>query len=382
MSLSRSPLRQAYDLDLKAAQEGFDWDSPLEAANKIREELEEILEELHKECSPHQQNALKDEMGDLLLACITFARHCHVDPEEALQQGLEKFRKRYTRLKYYAKKNGISLHETSADQLSTLWQNLKKTTKKTNILFVTLLMKVSLLGLGFLSSVLADQFLTNTPQPLEHMQKKAYISSALAKATNQRTTVLPGIELNLGLLPDFQSYLVVPIVQSKIPMKHIEYGYGDVRLGFKYRFIHETNTIPQVAFYPIFTFPSGDPDRGLGNGGNLESLPLWLQKSWGPWTLSGGGGYTLNHASLKFNFFSGGALLRRFIGDRWMLGGEFYLQGATSLDNHSTLIFNFGGHYIFTPNLACVFSSGHSIAGKKFLVGYFGFRILWDSDIK
>jgi uncharacterized protein YabN with tetrapyrrole methylase and pyrophosphatase domain len=70
MSLSRSPLRQAYDLDLKAAQEGFDWDSPLEAANKIREELEEILEELHKECSPHQQNALKDEMGDLLLAYL------------------------------------------------------------------------------------------------------------------------------------------------------------------------------------------------------------------------------------------------------------------------------------------------------------------------
>ncbi|MBY0501477.1 MAG: transporter [Alphaproteobacteria bacterium] len=377
MTLSRSPLRQAYDLDSKVAQEGFDWDSPLEAANKIREELEEILEELHKEYSPTQQNALEDEMGDLFLACVTFARHCHVDPEEALKKGLEKFRERYARLKNYAKKNDISLHEASADQLSALWQSLKKASRNANIFFATLPMSIGLLSLGFLSSATADQFLTNTPQTLEHMQKRVYISSAIAKATNQRTIVLPGIEYDLGLLPDFQSYFVVPIVQSKLPMKHIEYGYGDVRLGFKYRFIHETNTIPQVAFYPIFTFPSGDPDRGLGNGGSLQSLPLWLQKSWGQWTLSGGGGYTFNHAPLKFNFFSGGALLRRYIGDRWMLGGEFYLQGATSLVNHSSLILNFGGHYIFTPNLACVFSSGHSIAGKKFLVGYIGFRILW-----
>src|ERR1700722_13277501 len=99
MNLPRSPLMQAYSLFLEVAQEGFDWDSPLAAAEKVKEELEEVIEEIRKPNTSLRQQALKEEIGDLFLACSCLARHCNVNPDEAIIVGLAKFMKRYTRLK-------------------------------------------------------------------------------------------------------------------------------------------------------------------------------------------------------------------------------------------------------------------------------------------
>lgn len=120
MHLSPSPLMQAYFFFQKVAQEGFDWDSPFAAANKVKEELEEVLEELHKPTTPLQQQALKEEIGDLFLACSCLARHCHVEPDDAIDLGLKKFTKRYIRFKSYAKEKGVSLHDASNRAFGTL----------------------------------------------------------------------------------------------------------------------------------------------------------------------------------------------------------------------------------------------------------------------
>ncbi|HUX80532.1 MAG TPA: MazG nucleotide pyrophosphohydrolase domain-containing protein [Alphaproteobacteria bacterium] len=125
MSLSPSPLMQAFFLFQEVAKEGFDWDSPFAAARKVKEELEEVLEELNKP-GPSQQQALKEEIGDLFLACSCLARHCHVEPDEAIRSGLKKFMSRYQCLKDYVNEKGISLEEASATLLSTYWQELKK----------------------------------------------------------------------------------------------------------------------------------------------------------------------------------------------------------------------------------------------------------------
>jgi uncharacterized protein YabN with tetrapyrrole methylase and pyrophosphatase domain len=126
MPLSPSPLMKAYSFFQEVAQEGFDWDSPFAAANKVKEELEEVLEELHKPTNSLQQQALKEEIGDLFLACSCLARHCHIEPDDAIDLGLKKFKNRYIRFKSYAKEKGISLQDASATELSTLWQQLKK----------------------------------------------------------------------------------------------------------------------------------------------------------------------------------------------------------------------------------------------------------------
>lgn len=121
-----SPLIQAYILISEAAQEGFDWDSAFDAAKKVEEELEEVREELNKIDSPSRQQALAEEMGDLFLSCIVLARHCKVEPEEAIALGTKKFKKRYARLKSFALEKGMSIQATSSDELSLLWKELKQ----------------------------------------------------------------------------------------------------------------------------------------------------------------------------------------------------------------------------------------------------------------
>ena len=130
MHVPPSPLMQAYFFFQEVTKEGFDWDSPFAAARKVKEELEEVLEELHKPSTPLQQQALQEEIGDLFLACSCLARHCQVDPDEAIDLGLKKFQKRYVRFKSYAKEKGISFQGASATELSTLWNLIKEESTK------------------------------------------------------------------------------------------------------------------------------------------------------------------------------------------------------------------------------------------------------------
>lgn len=125
MSSSSSPLNEAYKVFLEASKEGFDWDSYLAAAKKVEEELGEVLEEMEKAPSPFQKQALIEEIGDLFLACTCLARHCQVEPDEAILIGLKKFQKRFNHFKAYAKEHGISLQETPTSELSKLWKKLK-----------------------------------------------------------------------------------------------------------------------------------------------------------------------------------------------------------------------------------------------------------------
>jgi hypothetical protein len=61
------------------------------------------------------------------------------------------------------------------------------------------------------------------------------------------------------------------------------YGFGDMELGVKYRFITEDDKSirPQVAFSPSVTIPTGNDRLDIGGGHSHLLLPLWVQKSIG-----------------------------------------------------------------------------------------------------
>lgn len=235
-----------------------------------------------------------------------------------------------------------------------------------------------LLTLGFQTHhSWADQYLTDTPQTMNYEQGEADIYSDLTKIKNDYGLRAPGFEARIGVMTDFQVRINIPAVVSITPGLTTTYGYGDLDIGFKYRFIHETETIPQVAFYPKFTLPSGSPDLRIGNGRNFERIPLWLQKTWKPWILSGGGGYAIDHNPRKFNYVFGGILLRYVFNPQLTLGGELFARGPVSLTDHSVLLLNVGGSYDFTPNVFLLFSAAHSIAGIKTLKSFVGLGLRW-----
>jgi hypothetical protein len=231
---------------------------------------------------------------------------------------------------------------------------------------------------GFQHTTFAGNFFTENPgtTDVEHVEYTPAIS--FIKKKKWSAFYSPQVEVNLGILTDFQGHLILPIQLYSPKGGKKAYGPGDVEIGAKYRFIHETDMMPEVAFYPKATLPSGDARLGLGWGAATESPALWVEKNWGDWKLSGGGGYTFIQAAKTANYAFGGALLQRQIIESLSLAGELSAQGTINNDYRSVLIFTFGGSYNFTKNLSLPFSLGHSLAGQKTLTAYLGLDWVWD----
>ncbi len=234
----------------------------------------------------------------------------------------------------------------------------------------------------FISGLLATAwagppFLTDDPEPVDYKHSEVYLFSTLDRAKDGSTITGPAFEFNRGILPDVQFHLVVPLVNILPSEGDSHHGLGDIEVGIKYRFVQETENMPQAGIFPMAELPSGDSDRGLGNGRTWVKLPLWIQKSWGPWTTYGGGGYAVNHAPDQRNYAFGGWLLQREFNESLTLGGELFAQGATSVDGRSTLICNLGGYYNVTPNFSLLFSGGRSVAGERHSIGYAGLYWTW-----
>lgn len=112
----------ALKLQQKAARVGFDWSEPEPIFDKIEEETRELKHALNHEGA----DAIKGEIGDLLFAVINLARHCDVEPEDALRTTNAKFRKRFKYIEDTLSKQGRSMEGSSLDEMEALWQEAKK----------------------------------------------------------------------------------------------------------------------------------------------------------------------------------------------------------------------------------------------------------------
>lgn len=225
-------------------------------------------------------------------------------------------------------------------------------------------------------------FLTDDPQPVDFHHYEAYIFSTLDRAPEDISAQGPAFEFNYGFAPNFQFHVVIPMSYSSPPNGPGEYGLGDMEIGVKFRFVQETANRPQIGIFPMVEAPTGNAARGLGNGITWYRLPLWIQKSRGPWTSYGGGGVTINHAAgMKNNFFAGW-LLQRDLSEKLTLGGEFFTQGADTTSGRGNTTANLGGYYNFSPNFSLLFSAGHTVAGETHAVGYLGLYWTWGPHTK
>jgi hypothetical protein len=170
--------------------------------------------------------------------------------------------------------------------------------------------------------VAGPPFLTDDPEPVDYRHWEAYLFT-LGDYSGGYTIEGPAVEVNYGVLPDTQLHLIVPMTTVSGGGRPTATGLGDTEFGIKYRFVHETNSWPQIGVFPFAELPTGDASRGLGNGRTWFQLPLWLQKSFGPWTTYGGGGEVLNSAPGERNHPYGGWLIQRDFGKHLTLGAQF-----------------------------------------------------------
>jgi nucleoside triphosphate diphosphatase len=119
VALALPALLRADKLQKRAARIGFDWPDARPVFDKLKEEIAELEAEIQK---PADQQALKEEMGDILFAAANLARKLDIDPEAALRHATAKFERRFRRVEALAAERGSG---SDLGALETLWQQVK-----------------------------------------------------------------------------------------------------------------------------------------------------------------------------------------------------------------------------------------------------------------
>jgi len=137
-------LLEAHKLSSRAARIGFDWPNIQGLFDKLREETEELQEQLKEFPAPGPQphgrgvagagrpqisedlrDRLEGEVGDLFFVLVNIARYLSLDPESALKKTNRKFKRRFQWMEDQLRATARSPQEASMEELESLWQRAK-----------------------------------------------------------------------------------------------------------------------------------------------------------------------------------------------------------------------------------------------------------------
>ncbi len=217
---------------------------------------------------------------------------------------------------------------------------------------------------------------TDDPETLEQGHWEFYLAGEVNRNFNGDWSGLgPMVDANYGLLPDLQLHFTTPFAFQRPRNFPGPYGYGDTELGTKFRFVHETEDMPQMSLYPLVELPTGDHNNGLGNGKSQLYIPLWIQKGFGEWTTYGGGGYWFNPGPTNRDWWFIGWEVERKITESFTLGAEVFHTTANTIGNRGETSLNLGAVYDLSDTYHLMLSVGHSFQGPAQLEGYLGLQI-------
>jgi len=216
---------------------------------------------------------------------------------------------------------------------------------------------------------------TDDPEPVELGHWEIYLSSRPVHDDAGWNGTAPHAEVNYGAINNLQLHVILPLAFNSPNTGPSVYGLGDVELGFKYRFIKETSSIPQVGIFPIVDIPTGNQNKGLGNGGTQVFLPIWIQKSFGKWTTYGGAGYRINKTEGNKNSVYLGWLLQNHVRENITVGIELYHITPQTVDGEAENHFNIGTVFDISKNHHILLSAGKSLKGTTAFQGYIGYQL-------
>jgi nucleoside triphosphate diphosphatase len=144
VSSAMPSMLEAHKLSSRAAQAGFDWPDVEGLFDKLREETEELREQLKEFPAPtprpqgrgvagsgrtavpeQLQARLEEEVGDLFFVLVNVARYLSVDPESALRRSNRKFKRRFQWMEDRLHASGRAADQASMEELEALWQQAK-----------------------------------------------------------------------------------------------------------------------------------------------------------------------------------------------------------------------------------------------------------------
>ncbi len=128
-------LHRAHRLQDRAAGVGFDWPDATGPAEKVEEELREVLHQLESAPVTRTEHgtpvldanhaALENELGDLLFAVVNLCRKSGVHAALALDRANAKFTRRFSGIEALAAERGIDVRTAGLEKLDALWDEVK-----------------------------------------------------------------------------------------------------------------------------------------------------------------------------------------------------------------------------------------------------------------
>ncbi|MCL1813239.1 MAG: nucleoside triphosphate pyrophosphohydrolase [Treponema sp.] len=128
------PLDRAFQLQKKAAKQGFDWPDIEGVLDKLREELAEVEAAVSQSSAPELtapgpentgKSALEEELGDLLFSAVNLCRFLKIEPSLALQRTNIKFIKRFSHVEKKMKECGKPMETAHLDVMDQFWNEAK-----------------------------------------------------------------------------------------------------------------------------------------------------------------------------------------------------------------------------------------------------------------
>lgn len=112
---------KALRMQEKAKQVGFEWKVTEQVQDKLREEINELQQEIEQ----GNQAGIEEEFGDVLFSMINLARFLNVDPEAALEKTNKKFKRRFQAMEATLTGNGKSLNDYTLEEMDQEWTRIK-----------------------------------------------------------------------------------------------------------------------------------------------------------------------------------------------------------------------------------------------------------------
>jgi hypothetical protein len=217
-------------------------------------------------------------------------------------------------------------------------------------------------------------FRTDDPIPVPYLHGELYLFSTGVFDAGGESGIGPAVEFNYGVFPNTQFHVVFPLSFFAPKQGPSYFGYGDTEIGVKYRFLEQTDVLPDIGIFPLIEIPTGNASKNLGNGKAQIYLPVWLQKDIGKWTIYGGGGYWINPGQGNKNWDFSGILVQYNFTDDFFLGTEVFHQTSSSVGSPNYTGIHFGGGIPIAKNYQVLFSTdmGNGITSYKHFAYYLG----------
>jgi hypothetical protein len=230
-------------------------------------------------------------------------------------------------------------------------------------------------ALGSPTAMAGPPYVTDDPEPVEYRHWELYLASLVEHDTDGWTGTSPHVEVNYGAVPDVQLHLIAPLAFAVPAGERARFGAGDTEIGVKWRFLQETQVVPQIGMFPLLEAPTGMAHRDLGNGAVQVFLPLWVQKSIGRWTSYGGGGAWLNAAQGAQTWWYVGWQAQWQVVEPLAVGAEAFYETPKVPGGGAEARFNVGVVLDLSEHNHILVSGGRGFVGHNVFQGYLAWLV-------